>query len=565
MQSKLMLQLSWHQTATIAVFALALAFAALAAHAQSPIAIAEPTADGVFYLVESDGTKHPLEKTTGKTIQEATSSTSFSLQGEHSAVRFADDASFRFLVRLPPNASATLFRYVEASGGRMIAAKMIDDKWVVTTGSMIHSARQHFGISSYIYAPQVSISPGEYCFQINGATGNVIGGVSCFGVDASSDSSRPTPNAPVDSRADWKTIAERKLGNFRVTQYDWQKKEVLSEGTKCSLKKSGLVVEAANGPLPNVRTTSDYSNGVLTPEFGAMERSQLQNGDASTRELLAGDKVWLLKAIVQPHDSGIELIVITDLYTVETAFGDVTQRYWARIKIPIAKGATPNGEAIAAEIDDIIAPDDTSTGSFCNALKSLVSTPFMDIEDKVFLPNASLEPTVPNDWQHHTEKFQIPGDQVNEIHKIVSSCLSGYEVVIPLQKGDYGMKSSILGTDAPFNIQVSVGSFLRSNNATAVSISIQRAEDPSQQGLDFAKIAYVETASAACGWKVAASQAQNLSKYSITGLNFNAEVGLARKHIEQVGKLDFCDDEKEKAKFDKLSKTLWPLGLVGRP
>jgi hypothetical protein len=75
----------------------------------------------------------------------------------------------------------------------------------------------------------------------------------------------------------------------------------------------------------------------------------------------------------------------------------------------------------------------------------------------------------------------------------------------------------------------------------------------------------VEIASTICGWKVADSQAQYLNKYSNTGVDFNTERSLARKHIDQVGKLDFCDDEGKKARFAKLSKTLWPLGLVGRP
>lgn len=221
-----------------------------------------------------------------------------------------------------------------------------------------------------------------------------------------------------------------------------------------------------------------------------------------------------------------------------------------------------------AAMNEVLEPEDSSKDGFCSALVKMVSTPTVDIQDTTILPGASLAQRqyANSDSVYHSETFELFGDKNEEIHNSIRACLQDYKVEAPLHKENgFEWNSTLHGFDAPFDIIVQTTSYLKPNNRTTVAVGISRAENDTQRRLDFAKIAYIETANDTCGWTISDEQLKYLNKYRIGGLEFNQELGLARRHIEQAGKLDFCDDEKEKAKYDKLVKTLWPLGLVGRP
>ena len=185
MQSELSFEPKRLQIVIVGVIALAIAIAATVTKAQTANTIDEPTTENVFYMVSTDGTQHPLESVVGKT--DAATMT-FSVQGEHSAVRFPDYTDFKFLVRLPANSGAQLQQYVGTQGQRVVIAQKTGNKIILTTGKTIGINTAHVGKSSYLFTPWTHLSAGEYCLLIKGISGNV----SCFGVDAASGAARTT-------------------------------------------------------------------------------------------------------------------------------------------------------------------------------------------------------------------------------------------------------------------------------------------------------------------------------------------------------------------------------------
>jgi len=179
----------WSRLAIVCLFALAFTAAVPAIKAQSANTIDEPTTENVFYMVNTDGTQHPLESVVGKSD---TATMTFSVQGEHSAVRFPDYTDFKFLVRLPSNAGAQLQQYVVDQGQREVIAQKTGNKIVLTAGKLIRMNTGHVGKSSYLYTPWAHLPAGEYCFAVKGVSGNV----SCFGVDAGSGAAVTTQAQP---------------------------------------------------------------------------------------------------------------------------------------------------------------------------------------------------------------------------------------------------------------------------------------------------------------------------------------------------------------------------------
>jgi hypothetical protein len=187
----------------------------------------------------------------------------------------------------------------------------------------------------------------------------------------------------------------------------------------------------------------------------------------------------------------------------------------------------------------------------------------------ILLPGG-LPPVVPdklNDLQYHSENFLRPGDQVKQIHQEVQKCLASYVVEEDAAQHASQWRSSLTSTDPPYNIQLVVISRADGNN-TQTFINYSRSEDPERVKMDFATIAYVATAASTCSWQYKTTdQAKNVNRLLTHNYGdwFKNEVAQANRHIQDKGRLDFCDDPKEKEKFERLLPSIWPEGVVGKP
>ncbi|MGA3161763.1 MAG: hypothetical protein ABSC77_11155 [Terracidiphilus sp.] len=356
---------------------------------------------------------------------------------------------------------------------------------------------------------------------------------------------------------DWKTVVNHKLSGYALTKVPFDKTTVESSGSKFTLKQDGLALLATSPGRRALFTQSNiYVKGVVQPEFPSLLKSKVEAGTA--RIFSAGEKVWLTRASFTGRGDGLELELVSDLI-------DGT-RYWGTLKFLAPKGTQPDGEAISAAISEVLELEDTSSGGFCRALVKLTSTIPNDMISTTILPGASLLPKDSdirsNDWEHHTEQLILPGDQATPILKQIGACLPKYTSAQGIIKTEHGWGSTLRSTDPPYDI-VLVSTAVPSAGHTVVIVTFQRSEDPTKQKLDFAKIAYVRTASATCGWEMAPEQIQSLDRF--TGAWINEEIGAANRHIDAVGRLDFCDDPKEKAKYDRLIPSIYPRGLVGKP
>ena len=185
-------------SATICGVAFALSAITPVVYAQSASSVAEPATEGVFYLVEKDGTQYSLENIDGKKIGADSSTPKFSVQGEHSKVRFPEDTKFRFVARLPLGARFVFREYSIINGQRIIIGQRLDQTINVnnvpiklealTEGKDVNLHSERIGNGSELFTPLAPLPEGEYCFAIRDGLNGVINSfrnrVFCFGVDA---------------------------------------------------------------------------------------------------------------------------------------------------------------------------------------------------------------------------------------------------------------------------------------------------------------------------------------------------------------------------------------------
>lgn len=184
MQTNFIFQAKWRRIAVFGFLGLAFAFAATAAKAQSASALTEPTTEGVFYLVDANGTQRPLENTTEKLEGNDSSTPVITVQGEHSSVRFPSDTNFKFLVRLPQGFSPHFTQFDTTLGVRKIVFQRKNGKTQMTSGALVRFDSERVGSSSVLVTPKTPLLPGEYCLSPRGGRIDDY----CFGVDASNGS-----------------------------------------------------------------------------------------------------------------------------------------------------------------------------------------------------------------------------------------------------------------------------------------------------------------------------------------------------------------------------------------
>jgi hypothetical protein len=348
-----------------------------------------------------------------------------------------------------------------------------------------------------------------------------------------------------------------KLAGYEITKVPFDRNSLESTGSKFILKKDGIALLAAKtGKRSLFSQPNSYTDGVIKPEFPSLLKTKIEQGEA--RIFSAGEKVWLTKASFTGKGDGLELELVSDLM-------DGT-RYWGTLKFLTPKGAQPDGNAISAAISEVLELEDSSPAAFCKAFVKMTSTVPNEMTSATLLPRASLFPKdvnmTQNDFEHHTETFNLAGDQAAAVHQSIRACLPKYSVDAAPFKTEHGWGSSLRSSDPPYDVVLTSTSVFAVDH-TVVITEFHRWEDPTKQRLDFAKMAFVRTASASCGWEMTQEQLKTLGRF--TGAWYAEEIGSANHHIEEEGKLDFCDDPKEKAKFDRLVANIWPRGLVGKP
>jgi hypothetical protein len=356
---------------------------------------------------------------------------------------------------------------------------------------------------------------------------------------------------------DWKTVVNNKLSGYALTKVPFDRTTLETPGSKFILNKDGLaLLTAVTGRRALFSQSNFYANGAIKPEFPSLLKNKIEQGGA--RIFSAGEKVWISKASFTGKGDGLELELVSDLV-------DGT-RYWGMLKFIAPKGTQPNGDAISAALSEVLELEDSSPAAFCKALVTLTSTIPNETINSTILPGASLfskdTDVRQNDFEYHTEYFNLKGDQAVAVHKSIRACLPKYTADGPAAKTEHGWGSNLRSTDPPYDIALT-STAVPAGDHTVVIMTFHRWEDPTKQKLDFAKIAYVRTASATCGWEMTPEQIKSLGRF--TGAWINQEIGSANRHIEEVGRLDFCDDPKEKAKYDRLVPSIYPRGLVGKP
>ena len=149
-----------------------------------PSTIAEPKATGIFYFLDANGNRVPLEYDTPmrQTIDAQ-------IRREQAVVRFQAGTPFRFLARLAPNSLPYIIQLDSEQGFRTIPL------WPAGKGKLMKITKggklaryvqfdsTNVGTSSIIMTPKDPLTPGEYCM------GAGYFEWYCFGVDPSIASS----------------------------------------------------------------------------------------------------------------------------------------------------------------------------------------------------------------------------------------------------------------------------------------------------------------------------------------------------------------------------------------
>lgn len=359
-------------------------------------------------------------------------------------------------------------------------------------------------------------------------------------------------------QSDWKSELQGKLAAYEATKVTPDRTTIVTSGTKFTLLKGGLGLGVTSAGKQYFHIdVNTYENGALKPEFPAVIQRRADRGDA--RILSAGEKVWISNVYFLRKEDGVELELVTDPYQ--------NVRYWGTLRFIVPKGTQPDPDAILASIREVLAPEESGDAAFCQAVHKIVSAPPISIAKITLLPGGSppVPPEQPNDFEYHSESFFRTGNQVAQVHRELQQCLSGFAVEdSPVQRANE-LHSMLKSTDPPYDMRVAVNSRLDGDH-TFVAFTFRRWEDPERLKMDYATIAYAYMASGVCNWDFkTAEQATNVNRFINYGEWYQNELGLVKHHIEEKGRLDFCSDPQEKAKFDRLMPTIWPVGIIGKP
>jgi hypothetical protein len=97
---------------------------------------------------------------------------------------------------------------------------------------------------------------------------------------------------------------------------------------------------------------------------------------------------------------------------------------------------------------------------------------------------------------------------------------------------------------------------------------------PAQLGLVVSTVAYVAVVADTCGWPITPEQRAKIKRFiSVTDhsnlfqlkLQLNSELGQERERINSAGRLNFCESQAERQRFDRRAATLRPKGSVAAP
>ena len=127
------------------------------------------------------------------------------------------------------------------------------------------------------------------------------------------------------------------------------KKEIVTAGSILVLQKDGLLTYSADVAAAPVNT---YKSGKLSQGFGDMLTVDMIDGmnrsggpsSIPKKKLVAGEKFWLVGSSVLKDK--LVFAVITDSYD--------DGRYFAQIKFPFAKGATPSPDEVLKTIAEVV-------------------------------------------------------------------------------------------------------------------------------------------------------------------------------------------------------------------
>jgi len=270
-QRELSLEPKRLQIVIAVVFVLALAFVATTVKAQSPRVIKEPTAEGVFYLLDSAGAQHSLENTTEKLEGNDSPTPVITIQGEHSTVRFPSDSSYKFIVRLPSGITAHFMNFSTNQGVRKVAFQRESGKTQMTSGTLVPYALTRIGSNSILVTPKEPLSAAEYCLTLSGGHTEV----SCFGIDESSGVvALPGDTSKLD-------VAGVRLGMTPDEAMDALRKfahwPVLKKRYEDPGARGGLSVAATVGQVWNIAKTNNSTFGFLGYSDDCIERKNIKD------------------------------------------------------------------------------------------------------------------------------------------------------------------------------------------------------------------------------------------------------------------------------------------------
>ena len=145
----------------------------------------------------------------------------------------------------------------------------------------------------------------------------------------------------------------------------------------------------------------------------------------------------------------------------------------------------------------------------------------------------------------------------------------------------YSHGAILTGTDfcSGFTFPNDISAKLSPQDAVAATPAATDAAAPkyldiSELQRQYSVVGYVLASMETCGWPLSQEQKQNGYKFINTtphGLTFDQSMDLKMaaqeepRKIAAKGRLDFCEDDSERKKYDKRAAMLWPVGQVAAP
>jgi len=153
---------------------------------------------------------------------------------------------------------------------------------------------------------------------------------------------------------DWRqSMLKTFLSNCQLTKATADKSSIVTAGTVVVLKKDNLVLYSTANRIP---PGNSYVNGAI--KAGFMSSAYLKSGNA--RAFVAGEKLWLTKASIEPKGDGVVLEFLSD------PFDDA--RYWGTLKFNFAKGSPPPApEEFEKTLEQVVGVDASSDSKTAQA------------------------------------------------------------------------------------------------------------------------------------------------------------------------------------------------------